>query len=258
MNKVISKKLQVSVVLAFLFVQSLAGFAQKPDIEWVSIPAGTFSMGSPAGEPERFDDESQHQVTVSAFSMSKYEVTFDQYEQFCDATGRTKPFDEGWGRGKNPVINVNWADANAFAEWMSCRLPTEAEWEYAARAGSVTPFNTGNCLGTGQANYNGNYPYTGCREGTLVRRTVAVGGFEPNAWGLHDMHGNVWEWCSDIYDNYPPGAQVDPRGPYSGANRVIRGGSWYCYANYCRSAYRGNHNPELINYGIGIRLVKDN
>ena len=246
------------VTLLVLVILGLTGFSQKPVIEWVSIPAGTFMMGSPKAEAERFDDEVQHQVTLGAFNMSKYEITFGQYDKFCDATGRSQPFDEGWGRGKKPVINVSWTDAKAFAEWMGCRLPTEAEWEYATRAGSATPFYTGDCLGTGQANYNGNYPYSGCREGTLMRKTVPIGGFEPNTWGLHDMLGNVWERCNDVYDNYPPGAQTNPKGPSKGTNRVIRGGSWYCYANYCRSAYRGNHNPDQVNYGIGIRLVSDN
>lgn len=227
---------------------------KKPTIEWVNIPAGTFMMGNPASEKDRSNDETQHQVTLSAFRMSKYEVTFEQYDAFCAATGRSKPNDEGWGRGKRPVINVSWNDAKAFADWMGCRLPTEAEWEYAARAGTTTPFNTGNCLSTAQANYDGNYPYSGCSKGEYRQKTLPVGSFAANAWGLYDMHGNVWEWCSDWYAAYPTGAQTNPKGPSTGSYRVYRGGSWLNLAQSCRSASRGNYTPDGRGE-IGFRLV---
>jgi len=227
----------------------------KPSVEWVNIPAGNFMMGSPVSEKDRGGDETQHQVTLSAFRMSKYEVTFEQYDAFCDATGRSIPKDEGWGRGRRPVINVSWDDAKAFADWMGCRLPTEAEWEYAARAGTTTPFNTGNCLSTAQANYNGNNPYSGCTKGEYRQKTTPVGSLSANAWGLHDMHGNVWEWCSDWYGAYPSAAQTNPKGPASASGRVIRGGSWYIIANYCRSARRNNSAPGNRNNIIGFRLV---
>lgn len=228
---------------------------QKPNIEWVSIPAGTFTMGSPSSEVNRSNDETQRQVTLSAFKMSKYEVTFEQYDLFCEATGRRKPNDEGRGRGKRPVINVSWHDAVAFAEWMGCRLPTEAEWEYACRARTTTPFNTGNNLTTAQANYNGNYPYNNNAKGEYREKTMPVGSFAPNAWGLYDMHGNVWEWCSDWYDDYPTSAQTNPKGPASGSCRVYRGGCWYCLAIYCRSAYRDFSTPDYHDCFIGFRLV---
>jgi formylglycine-generating enzyme required for sulfatase activity len=228
---------------------------KKPTIDWVSIPAGTFTMGSPTSEVGRDNDEMQHQVTLSAFKMSKYEITFEQYDVFCEATGRSKPSDEGWGRGKRPVINVSWYDATAFAEWMGCRLPTEAEWEYACRAGTTTPFNTGDNLTTSQANYNGNYPYNNNAKGEYREKTMPVGSFAPNAWGLYDMHGNVLEWCSDWYGDYPNTAQTNPKGPASGSFRVYRGGSWNYFACGCRSALRHRIAPGLRGIHLGFRLV---
>ena len=226
------------------------------DIEWVDIPAGTFTMGSPEHEEERYDNEGpQHSVSLSEFKMSKYEVTFAQYDAFCATTGRQKPSDFGWGRGNRPVIDVDWNDATAFAEWMGCRLPTEAEWEYACRAGSTSPFNTGSCLSSSQANYNGNYPYSTCAKGTFLQKTMPVGSYSPNAWGLYDMHGNVWEWCSDWYGDYSSSPQTNPKGPSSGSDRVLRGGSWYDFGGYCRSANRNGGEPSYRGNDIGFRLV---
>ena len=254
-----------AILISFILLTSYGCAAQITEtktttnnvtIEWATIPAGTFTMGSPATEVNREDNETQHQVTLSGFKMSKYEVTFEQYDAFCVATKREKPADEGWGRGQRPVINVSWDDASAFATWMKCRLPTEAEWEYACRAGSSTPFNTGNNLSTSQANYNGNYPYNNNAKGIYLEKTKEVGSFAPNAWGLYDMHGNVWEWCGDWYDEYPSAAQTNPTGPSEGSNRVLRGGSWYYDGAYsCRSAYRNYFTPDFRNYSIGFRLV---
>ncbi len=212
-------------------------------------------MGSPNNEADRGDDEMQHDVTLDGFKMSKHEVTFAQYDAFCDATGRSKPSDEGWGRGKRPVINVSWDDAKAFADWVGARLPTEAEWEYACRAGTSTPFNTGNCLSTNEANYDGNFPYQGCSSGVYQEKTKPVGSYAPNAWGLFDMHGNVCEWCADWYGDYPTAAQTNPQGSSSGSDRVVRGGSWLINAQYCRSAHRYSFTPDLRYDGMGIRLV---
>ncbi len=219
----------------------------KPIIEWVEIPGGMFGMGSPANEPGRIDIERKHMVTVSAFKMSKYAVTFEQYDAFCDEMGFQKPGDQGWGRGKRPVINVSWVEANNFALWMGCRLPTEAEWEYACRAGTITAFNTGNSLSKSQANYDGS-------------KTVPVGSYPPNAWGLYDMHGNVWEWCNDWYDDYSTSAQTNPKGPSEeskdyGSFRVLRGGSWGDGAQDCRSAYRGSNYPVNSDFNLGFRIV---
>lgn len=229
----------MKIIFLILSLMSLGLFAPaqtKPAIDWVDIPAGTFTMGSPKSEFDRSDYEIQHQVTLSAFKMSKCEVTFEQYDLFCEATGRTKPSDKGWGRGKRPVINVSWDDATAFAKWMGCRLPTEAEWEYACRAGTTTPFNTGNNLTTSQANYNGNFPYNNNPKGEYRGKTMPVGSFAANAFGLFDMHGNVWEWVNDWYENYSPKAtaQTNPRGPSSGTYRVYRGGGWDLIAQFCR------------------------
>jgi serine/threonine protein kinase len=219
---------------------------EQPIIEWASIPAGTFTMGSPSNEPTRENDETQHEVTLSAFKMSKYEVTFEQYDAFCEATKREKPDDNGWGRGKRPVINVSWDDAAAFASWMGCRLPTEAEWEYACRAGTTTPYNTGDKLSETQANYDGS-------------KTMIVGTYTPNAWGLYDMHGNVEEWCSDWYDwygDYKAGVQVNPKGPSIGKTyRIIRGGSFTSEAYKCRSALRLCCQQSEHFYSWGFRLV---
>jgi formylglycine-generating enzyme required for sulfatase activity len=227
----------------------------KPEIEMASIPAGTFTMGSPVSEVNRESDETQFQVTLSAFKMSKYEITFAQYDAFCEATSREKPNDNDWGRGNHPVINVSWYDATAFAEWMGCRLPTEAEWEYACRAETTTPFSTGSNLTSSQANYDSNNQYNTNAKGEYREITLPVGSFAPNAWGLYDMHGNVWEWCSDWYSEYPLSNQTNPKGPLSGSYRMYRGGSWSYDAFYCRSAYRNYIAPDLRDYGIGFRLV---
>ena len=245
-------KLICAMVLAFA-VHSMA--QNKPDIQWVSIPAGTFTMGSPDNEFGRESGETQHSVKMSAFRMSKHEITFDQYDLFCDATGRVKPDDAGWGRGNRPVINVTWLDARAFAEWMNCKLPSEAEWEYACRAGTAAPFNTGENLATSQGNYDGTYPYNDHPAGEALGKTIPVGSFQPNGWGLYDMHGNVWEWCNDWLAKYSLTPRSDPAGASSGHLRIGRGGSWQSGAQRCRSAYRFARNPTFKSNIMGFRLV---
>jgi formylglycine-generating enzyme required for sulfatase activity len=228
----------------------------KPDIEFVDIPGGTFMMGSPVTEQGRKDDEIQHEVTLGAFKMSKYPVTFEQYDLFCEATGREKPF--GFNRGNIPVSQVSWYDAKAFADWMGCRLPTEAEFEYAARANTTTPFYTGDCITAEQANFNGNEPYTNCVKSENRKKPLPVGSFAPNAFGLYDMHGNIWEWTSDWYGGYNINDKINPKGPETGTLKVDRGGGFYDPAWRCRSACRGGGTPPG-NKGTGdsFRIVKD-
>ena len=226
----------------------------KPIIEFVDIPGGTFVMGSPGDEEGRKKDEIQHKVTLSAFKMSKYTVTFEQYDLFCTATGRNKH--RAFQMGNHPVTQVTWYDAAAFAEWMGCRLPTEAEFEYAARANTITPFYTGDCVTTDQANFNGEDPYTNCEKGENRDKPLPVGSFPPNAFGLYDMHGNIWEWTGDWYGEYDLKDTLNPKGPETGKNKVIRGGGWREPAWECRSAYRSSVYPGNKGAGMSFRIVK--
>jgi formylglycine-generating enzyme len=227
----------------------------KPDIEFVNIPGGTFMMGSPGTEQGRKDDEKQHKVTLSGFKMSRYCITDAQYDVFCEATGREKPWK--FVRGNYPVSQVTWYDAKTFAEWMGCRLPTEAEWEYAARANTTTPFYSGDCLTSEQANFNGKEPYSNCEKSENRKKPLPVGSFAPNAFGLYDMHGNIWEWTNDWYGEYDVDDKFNPKGPDSGTIKVDRGGAFYDPAWRCRSAYRGGGTPPG-NKGAGdsFRIVK--
>jgi len=222
------------------------------------LPAGTFMMGSPTNELGRNDDEIQHQVTLTKFFyMQTTEVTQGQWQAVM---GSNPSYFSNCG-SNCPVENVSWDDVQSFITEMNkrgegtYRLPTEAEWEYSARAGTATPFHTGTCLSADQANYDGNYPQTGCATGIYRAKTVPVAGFSSNAWGLYDMSGNVWEWCQDWYGTYPAGSVTNPVGPSTGSSRVLRGGSWVNYAWYCRSAlrYGGTPSDRLIN--LGFRLV---
>ncbi|MDS4031745.1 MAG: SUMF1/EgtB/PvdO family nonheme iron enzyme [Candidatus Contendobacter sp.] len=227
------------------------------------IPGGRFLMGSPPDEPERRDNERQHEIEVAPFALGKFTVTFEEYDRFANATNYNKPEGEGWGRGRRPVINVTWLDAMAYAEWLSrqtgqtYRLPTEAEWEYACRAGTTTPFYLGETLSTDQANYDGNYVYGKGRKGIYRQKTVEVGQFSVNAWGLHDMHGNVWEWTGSEYDEGYGGAELRiVSDPNSDGPRVLRGGSWFNGPKWLRSAARDGNDPRSRNFSIGFRLAR--
>jgi len=197
------------------------------------------------------------------------EVTFADYDRFARATGRRLPDDAGWGRGKHPVIDVSWNDARAYAEWLSretgavYRLPTEAEWEYAARAGTRTPFWTGDCIHTDEANYNGNYDYNGCgaKTGIYRQQTVAAGSLPANNWGLHEMPGNLWEWTADCWHSSYDNALVDggPWGEENGGDcsrRVVCGGGWNDRPRDLRSANRGRDTSDEASVGLGFRFAR--
>ncbi|GAB4184106.1 MAG: hypothetical protein Tsb002_06780 [Wenzhouxiangellaceae bacterium] len=238
--------------------------------EMVVIPAGRFLMGSPVDEPERDPYEGpQHQVNVPSFAIGKYEVTFEEYDTFAQVTGRSMPDDAGWGRGRRPVINVSWQDATAYTEWLSgqtdrqYRLPSEAEWEYAARAGTITPFSTGECIHTDQANYKGNIDYNECGADTGIFRakTVPVDELTANPWGLHHMHGNAWEWAQDCWHVNYKGAPDDGSAWLDGAGaycalRVLRGGGWFYGPRYLRSAARSRNYSDVAINDTGFRLAR--
>jgi len=233
--------------------------------EMVVLEGGTFLMGSPPDEPQRDSDEGpQRVVNIPSFAIAKHEVTFEEYDLFAQATGRPLPDDEGWGRGRRPVINVSWNDAMAYLEWLSAqtgrryRLPSEAEWEYAARAGSTTRFHTGDCITTDQANFDGNFPPAGCPEGEYREQTIEVGRFEPNGFGLYDMHGNVWECVADCWNDSYEGAPDDGSAWRTGncGRAVLRGGSWFNYGQILRSAYRYGYSRAYRNFDTGFRPAR--
>jgi formylglycine-generating enzyme required for sulfatase activity len=256
-------------------------------MELVWIEPGTFMMGSPEEEVGRWDGERQHLVTLTqGYYLGATEVTRGQFSAFVQATNYrteaemlgsawTLDGSDNWSDVKgatwlnpgftqddsHPVVCVSWNDAVEFTKWLSgkegrtYRLPTEAEWEYGCRAGTTTPFHTGETISTDQANYDGNYAYGAGRKGEYRDRTTPVGAFEPNAWGLYDMHGNAWEWCQDWYGDYPAGDAMDPSGPDGGADRVLRGGGWFFIPRGCRSAYRLGGDPGNRYSNGGFRLV---
>ncbi|HAH09760.1 MAG TPA: formylglycine-generating enzyme family protein [Alphaproteobacteria bacterium] len=234
----------------------------------VVVAAGRFTMGSPATEEYRDDDEGpQRQVTIAkAFAVGKFEVTFAEWDACVAAGGCNgyRPNDSGWGRNMRPVINVSWDDVQAYVAWLSrttgqnYRLLSEAEWEYAARAGTTTPFNFGETISTSKANYNGNFTYGTGAKGEYRQKTVSVGSFSANAFGLYDMHGNVWEWVQDCWNADYKGAPVDGSARSTGScgQRVLRGGSGYDNPGVLRSANRIWTDTELRNYDVGFRLAR--
>jgi formylglycine-generating enzyme required for sulfatase activity/flavodoxin len=253
---------------------------------FILIEGGSFSMGSPETENWRIDDETQHEVTVSSFYADPFETTQEEYERLMGDNPSTFK-----GEGL-PVENISWLDAAAFANAKSLdaglmpaytikegeviwdrsadgyRLPTEAEWEYACRAGTETPFNMLPSPDADHANFYGHYPYEieenyfdnsalESKPGTYRQTTVEAGSFEPNAWGLYDCHGNVNEWCFDFYGPYDPDDAADPAGPSSGTRHVYRGGGWNDFAKNMRSAYRAAGQARMKSFNLGLRLVRN-
>ncbi len=257
------------------------------------IPAGEFLMGSPESEPQRADDEEQHRVRITkSFYMGAYNVTKGEFARFATEekyktqAEKGEEGNGGWGydpktdksewkptynwlnpgftQGDNhPVVVVTWNDANAFCEWLSrkegktYRLPTEAEWEYACRAGTTTPFHLGKSLNGGQENFRGDVPYNTTVKGPFLKHTTPVGIYKPNAFGLYDMHGNVRAWCSDLYskDYYGRSPVDDPHGPPTGDLTVIRGGGFCLTPPEGRSATRTRCGGAYREHALGIRVV---
>lgn len=240
-------------------------------MEFVDIPAGSFMMGSPKDMKGAWANEKpQHKVNISAFKMGKYQVTFDQYDEYCEETGAEKMKDRGWGRGNRPVIFVNWTEANEFCKWLSkklggtVRLPTEAEWEYACRAGSTTKFFWGN-------SENGFEDYCWCSTNVgWGGPTQPVGQKKPNAFGLYDMCGNVQEWCSDwatFNYNWSPKESTNPTGPKEPIKddgeeyyqKIYRGGCYYTSSGLLYSSKRSSNHPEPATRQstVGFRVVME-
>lgn len=230
-------------------------------MRFVRIEPGTFLMGSPEDEWERGDDEVLHTVTLTKdFLLQTTQVTQYQWEALM-GSNPSEFTDNGHDR---PVDSVSWKHAQSFIKTLNqaestqrYRLPTEAEWEFACRAGTKTPFHFGQNLSTDYANFDGNFPYHNASKGEYRSSTLSVASFPANPWGLYDMHGNVWEWCSNRYYPYSEGPDVDPVGPEKGLDIVVRGGSWASFACYCRSAFRFAFYPFYKNCSVGFRLARD-
>ena len=226
------------------------------EMKFVWVPHGTFLMGSPENELERADNETRHRVTLTkGFYLGIHQVTQAQWQAVMGSNPSKFKGDD------LPVEMVSWNDCQEFVKKLGektgkrFRLPTEAEWEYACRAGTTTPFNFGETISTDQANYDGNHTYGKGKNGVYREKTTPVGTFPANAWGLHDMHGNVWEWCLDWYGDYQKEDKKDPFDSNIGTARVLRGGSWFDYPRSCRSGRRNGIEPGRRGGYYGCRVV---
>jgi sulfatase modifying factor 1 len=239
------------IILAFLICSPI--YSQIADPDMVLIPAGEFTMGK--NSPGPTDWQPEHKVMIDAFYMDKFEVTNKQYYEFCIKTNY--PLPEFWGISyfkcsleypDNPIIGISFIDAVRFAQWAGKRLPTEAEWEYAARGGlPASNFPWGNQVDSTFVNYGKKY-----------KTTLKVGTFKPNGYGLFDMSGNVWEWTSDNYggDYYEHSPDQNPKGPDTGRFKVIRGGSWHSGAMCVQTYYRNGLPASWVDFAVGFRCVK--
>ena len=231
-------------------------FTNPIGMKFVWIKPGTYMMGSPKVEKGRGDGETQHKVTLTkGFYMGVYTVTQEQWQQVM---GNNPSFFKG--EKSLPVEGVSWSDCQEFIKKLrdkdkkQYRLPTEADWEFCCRAGTTTPFHCGETISTHQANFNGEATYDNSKKGVYRKKTTPVGSFPANAWGLYDMHGNVWQWCEDWYADYPQKDVVEPQGAEKGVLRVLRGGSWHAPPGHCRSAVRIGVGPGLRDDVVGCRL----
>ena len=251
----ISKRLLILISLSFAGI--IPAFAQMQDdnkmikeSDFVLIEGGNFLMGCTSDDNDCYPDEQpQHRVSISTFKIYKYEVSVAQYRLFCQKTNRqmpvTPPF--GW-QDENPIVNITWQDAMAYAKWAGCRLPTEAEWEYAARGGNQSK----GFLYSGSNSYD----EVGWSYENSGGKTHRVGQKRPNELGIYDMSGNVWEWCYDWYGSYLSHLQTDPTGSSSGTYRVYRGGSCYNDVQFVRVSSRYSNTPNYRNISIGFRLAR--
>jgi formylglycine-generating enzyme required for sulfatase activity len=264
----------------------------------IEIPAGSFLMGSPPEEPGRSDDEGpQHEVTLESFFMSQTPITQAQWREVAgwqplpaerwgqdlnpdpshfynregQAEGEVRLFEAEANTDNRPVENVSWLDAREFCNRLSQRtgrtysLPSEAQWEYACRAGTTTPFHFGDTISPELANYRGDVAYADGPQGVYREQTTPVAMFPANAWGLHDMHANVWEWCLDEWHDSYEGAPTDGRAWVDAAEgekskesvktKLLRGGSWLSFPGFCRSAFRFHGRPVYADDYVGFRVV---
>lgn len=236
--------------------------------ELVVVPAGSFVIGSPAEEVDRMRSEGPRRTVTLSYPLAVgiHEVTFEEWDACVNDGGctRYRPDDMRWGRLRRPVINVSWHDATAYLEWLSrktghrYRLLSESEWEYVARAGTGTPFHTGDTISTDQANYDGDYVYGPGVRGVRREQTMLVGSFRPNAFGVHDAHGNVWEWVEDCWNPSYLGGPADGNAWSSGdcSSRVLRGGSWVDPPRFLRSAGRRRSSTANRDVNIGFRVTR--
>ncbi len=224
-------------------------------IRWIVVAGGNFRMGNDNGLSP--DESPEHDVHVDSYFISATEITFAQYDRFCEATNRLKAKDNRWGRDSMPVVNVNWNDAYEYCRWASkltgssVRLPTEAEWEFAARGGAKSlhySFSGGNHAET-----------VGWYAENSGKKAHVVAGKTPNELGIYDMTGNVWEWCADWYGDeyYSVSPKNNPKGPLTGQFHVLRGGSWGSTEEYCHVTTRSYLKSDYISVGNGFRVVKD-
>jgi len=259
-------------------------FENSVGMRFVLIPRGTFMMGSrdSAAEVARrcnmphaqggwfYDEHPRHKVTLTIpFYMAIHEVTQGCYQAVTNPNPKetdktiSDEYPDEFKGPNHPVVNVAYDQAEKFCKTLSGQegekgrryfLPTEAQWEYACRAGTDTPFAFGETISTDQANYHGDYTYANGRKGRNREKTLPVGSFAPNAWGLYDMHGNVSEWCATRYGSYGSAAETDPQGPEEGNQRVLRGGSWRSYPGACRSAFRLTGGGGADSCNVGFRV----